>query len=693
VARRLVLAAVGVTTLLTVCVPASASADSPYAQAVISDAPTVYYRLGEASGPVAADLSGHGYSGTYALTGVGYGEPGAIVGDPDTAIVNTAAGPAVTSNDTVLPMGASPRTLMIWEKSTAIGPCSGLDCAALMQYGARGTAGSGMVSIGVGLALPDPAQLFFVADQGGFGVGFPSNYSLDDGRWHFLAATYDGDVTVHGFIDGLDVGTRTLPKPLDTDAGNGALMIGGTVEVGFPGGVDEAAVFPEALSSAQIAAVYQASGENPRPPLIVGPATLAGPVRGDFFSGNTGVRPFASNAARLAFSESFPVLNFNPDPGFDPAPWCANATGVAGQPGTRPLTDVIPQPDGTCTTLPAVAHLRDPSTGPQAGVRDLYGFYASFTGLLHVGTPGDITFAIRSDDGWALGFGPAQGGTAMPSRVAGQHDGPALMTAERGYPVLGSASETATATVRFPASGYYPFEDDYSESYGSGLEHIVGVSGVGPLQAGPGPSVRPLCGIPGADIVRRTRNVAILVAYPRPSTTTFPYLGGAQRYLACWTPTQRVTPVATRPGPTPGVTTTFDGPVIAGGWVAVPRSVQHPTARTETSAIVLTNARAGRTFTSTVRTVPPTHGGPPNLLVTALTLTRCGTLAYAYRLDPGLRGPAGASHLVVWEPGGPLLDVFTGPLDTGTLRLGSRYVYWHANGRRHRQRISATACR
>jgi hypothetical protein len=61
-----------------------------YRQHVLNDSPSAYWRLGEASGIVAADASGNGNTGAYAGT-VTLAETGAISGDGDTAFLPDGA--------------------------------------------------------------------------------------------------------------------------------------------------------------------------------------------------------------------------------------------------------------------------------------------------------------------------------------------------------------------------------------------------------------------------------------------------------------------------------------------------------------------------------------------------------------------------------------------------------------------------
>jgi hypothetical protein len=56
-----------------------------YSGTVLAKGPVGYWRLGEATGPTAADLSGNGHDGAYRAT-PSYGQEGAIAGDADTAL-------------------------------------------------------------------------------------------------------------------------------------------------------------------------------------------------------------------------------------------------------------------------------------------------------------------------------------------------------------------------------------------------------------------------------------------------------------------------------------------------------------------------------------------------------------------------------------------------------------------------------
>jgi len=93
---------------------------------------------------------------------------------------------------------------------------------------------------------------------------------LGDGRWHLVAATYDG-TSIRLFADGRQVGSESVSGPLDT-AGSSPAYIGSWSASSefFPGGIDDVRIHNRALSPEQIRAL--AKGGDPQP----GPDHLAG---------------------------------------------------------------------------------------------------------------------------------------------------------------------------------------------------------------------------------------------------------------------------------------------------------------------------------------------------------------------------------------------------------------------------------
>jgi Tol biopolymer transport system component len=213
-----------------------------YLSAVTADRPAVYYRLGETGCCLAVDSSGHNFNATYASSGIFYRQPGLLVGDSDTAILTTGAGTAVTAGDSVLP-SSTQRTVELWEKSYS-------------------SAWQTFVSYGVSIG----GQLFMVSTRGpsfldmigaGDDAQFATPYPINDGKAHYLAITYDGGVTVTGYVDGQQIGQTRLPSPLTTTLGSG-LQIGGGIDGPFSGTLDEVAIYLFALTPTQINAHWNA---------------------------------------------------------------------------------------------------------------------------------------------------------------------------------------------------------------------------------------------------------------------------------------------------------------------------------------------------------------------------------------------------------------------------------------------------
>jgi FHA domain-containing protein/Big-like domain-containing protein len=131
-------------------------------------------------------------------------------------------------------------------------------------------------------------------------------------------------------------------------------------------------------------------------------------------------------------------------------------------PDTRPFTDVVPQPDGSCKTLVAQGNKL------QAAVGDMGNFQALFTGSFQVSAGGRLTFNFYSDDGWILSIGPSPSGAGQPSYVSGPMVNFPRVGPFTGYPIVGSynvssAPNKNNLVVSFPAAGSYPFELDYSD--------------------------------------------------------------------------------------------------------------------------------------------------------------------------------------------------------------------------------------
>jgi hypothetical protein len=219
-------------------------AASTYATAVLAGNPAAYYRLGEGSGTAAADSSGNGAIGVYGSAAT-LGAPGAVGGDPDTAI-NGNGGCCMVTATPALPLYNQPRSLEAWVR-----PNDG-NFRYVASWGTSTTAES--------FALFENGTTMGVVGNSD-DITFPLGRSIVDGAWHHLVVTFDG-TTLNAYLDGLSVGSQTFATPLDTLGSN--LVIGAYVNGGSPsyGGIDEVAAYPSVLSASDVAAHFAAAGDS-----------------------------------------------------------------------------------------------------------------------------------------------------------------------------------------------------------------------------------------------------------------------------------------------------------------------------------------------------------------------------------------------------------------------------------------------
>jgi hypothetical protein len=246
----------------TLTVPGAAST---YVSTVLGDRPSVYYRLGDATTAVMADSSGHQANGVYNPSNVTLGVAGAIPGDADTAIGDQGHCCGYATAWAALPSSNAARSAEVWLQSSTASPC----CKpwGLMSWGQPGTD----QAFSVIEANPSMLEVSAFEDDHYFLLPYP----IDDRSWHLVAVTYDGS-TIQVYLDGLLIGSGTFNGPLDTLPG--PLQVGTDVSGNsalIDANLDELAVFPTALSAAQVAAQFNASGYN-RPTAPTNATAVAG---------------------------------------------------------------------------------------------------------------------------------------------------------------------------------------------------------------------------------------------------------------------------------------------------------------------------------------------------------------------------------------------------------------------------------
>lgn len=322
---------------------------TPFRDEVVADSPSAYWRLAEApagggagsvAGLTAVDETANANNGTYQNTNTWGGYAGAIVNDPNTSVFFNALGSYVSIPHSTSLNFADTFTLEIWFKRRTL---------ATAQY-----------FMGKGANAPTfwiNASNQLVLDQHGVATVVISTVTVADATmWHHAVVTKTG-ATVKLYIDGIDrTGTVTNRTMLSNALAFGIGQSGPSAGVSFyDGWLDEAVVYPTALSAARVLAHFQAGLEGAAPS---GPANDPIPLTGVDTDEQLGTLTTSPGTATQALSgvatdEQLGTLT--------PAPGLATRTlvGVATDETVGTLT---PQASAVSVSLTGVA------TDEQVGV-------------------------------------------------------------------------------------------------------------------------------------------------------------------------------------------------------------------------------------------------------------------------------------------------------------------------------------
>ena len=263
-------------------------ASDQYSSVVLAKGPVGYWRLGEASGPTAADASGNSYDGTY-LGNPTLGQAGAIVNDPDTAvglngpgsmdyveIADTDSHPFSKTSDTALTVEAwmRPDSLTFKGQTSDIyihwlGKGEDLPTSRNCEWGLRFYSNDSPSN-------PNRISAYIWSPTCGLGAGAGFTDVLTVGEWIHLVAVYDaGDkdtplagVSIYkngALRDGpprrgtLYSSFNIVPTPgiAPLRLGTKDAAINAPVNVSYlTGGLDEVAIYPRALSQSEIQENY-----------------------------------------------------------------------------------------------------------------------------------------------------------------------------------------------------------------------------------------------------------------------------------------------------------------------------------------------------------------------------------------------------------------------------------------------------
>ncbi|MET9976373.1 DNRLRE domain-containing protein [Streptomyces microflavus] len=245
----------------------AASTASPYQERVLADGADLYWRYDEPGGAFAADASDSGNGGVYVNTPTYRATPSAVAGSA--ALSLNGSDEYVYSDRLHRYTSPTPYSIETWFRTTST---SG---GRLVGYGNNiGTAQGHTSSVSDKLLyLTDNGRLAFGVQVGSTNSRptLTSSASFNDGQWHHAVAT-QGPGGMALYVDGVRVAANTAAG---NRSYNGYWRVGGDAmnnawpnrpsSTYFAGQVDESAIYPSALTAAQVAAHHQLS-QAPAPP-------------------------------------------------------------------------------------------------------------------------------------------------------------------------------------------------------------------------------------------------------------------------------------------------------------------------------------------------------------------------------------------------------------------------------------------
>ncbi|OJY17095.1 MAG: hypothetical protein BGO98_13145 [Myxococcales bacterium 68-20] len=227
----------------------SGSADSgpTYRDEVLADNPLAYYRLGETSGTVALDETGHGHTGT--PVAVVQGVPGALASDPNTAIsIVKAATSHVALSDRLTVQGRAAFSIEAW-----LGPNALDETFRFAVCNERAAPRHGYA-----IVLHIEHGVFFERYVANDQKATPGA-AIATGVYSHVVGTYDGTTLrlyVNGVLAGEEGDVRNMPAYTTPAAIGAFLQFADSV---FDGAVDEVALYATALAPDRVKAHFDAA--------------------------------------------------------------------------------------------------------------------------------------------------------------------------------------------------------------------------------------------------------------------------------------------------------------------------------------------------------------------------------------------------------------------------------------------------
>lgn len=237
------------------------AAMSPYRDAVLALSPVGYWRLGETSGTVAVDETGNN-NGTY-VGGATLGQVGAISNDTDTAAGLDGSNDYINVDGYQGITGTGARTVSAWIKTVANTDVP-IVAWGLNQAGERWS-----------FRIDEDNGALRVESQGDRIIGTTDLTDPTNGpQWYNVAVTWADDGSPD--ISDAKLYVNGVLETISSDSANGVIIntaAGSDVRIGraiadyyAASDVDEVAIFDSALTSTQIADLYNLGIEGNRAP-------------------------------------------------------------------------------------------------------------------------------------------------------------------------------------------------------------------------------------------------------------------------------------------------------------------------------------------------------------------------------------------------------------------------------------------
>ncbi|MDO8121480.1 PKD domain-containing protein, partial [Isoptericola sp. b490] len=446
-----------------------------YGAAVQGLQPDLYWRLDETTGTIAQDTGWSASTGTY-RSGYTLGVPGALTGvSGDTAVTFNGTNGLLSGNRSY----TNPRIYSeeLWFKTTTT------NGGKLIGFGNRQTGTS--TNYDRHVYMENSGRLTFGVYTGTT-TTITSPDAYNDGQWHYLVAT-QSSAGMALYVDGALVGTNP-----QTGAQNytGYWRVGGDTTWGpqpwFAGTIDEVAIYPTALTAAQVTEHY-ALGTANHPPtaafttatdflsLTADASSSSDPEGGaltyawNFGDGASGTGATTSHtyAADGTYTVSLTVT----DPGGLTGTVTHDVTVVANRPPTALFTTATNflsvSVDGSGSSDPEGGALSyawdfgDGSTGSGATTSHTYASAGTYTVSLTVTDPGGLADTTTYDVTVAANQSPTAAFTATPAGLSVSVDGSGSSDPEGGALSYvwdfgdGSTGSGATTSHTYASAGTY----------------------------------------------------------------------------------------------------------------------------------------------------------------------------------------------------------------------------------------------